>query len=103
MIHTLPERDYIWDELRPHGRVVFYEGDDPSGFAAEMLALDIDVTAPIPWDPWAFPDETDSLHVPFSGAWGGYLRDPFGRHFAFYIPVGRVEEIYAPDRWPLGS
>jgi hypothetical protein len=76
--------ELTWDDLCPQGRVVFYEGDDPDRFAAEMAALGIDVRAdlPAPWRPeyaW-YPD--------------GY---------AFHLPAGRVEEIYGSDRWELGS
>jgi hypothetical protein len=71
-----------YDELFPHGRIVFYEGDDPDRFAAEMAALGIDVRY-VPDDGGATPD--------------------WDRLRSFYIPPGRVEEIYIAGRWALGS
>jgi hypothetical protein len=66
------------DEYFPEGRDVFYEGDDPAGFAVEMRELyGIDVTASGDWS------EEDG--------WG------------FEIPAGLVEEIYGSDRWVIGS
>ncbi|HSS12238.1 MAG TPA: hypothetical protein VLL25_20285 [Acidimicrobiales bacterium] len=77
-----------WDELCPDGAIRFYEGDDPDGFAAEMLALfGIDVRAPIPEDEWER---------------GGYCWNEF-RSYRFVIPPGLVGAVYGSDRWPLGS
>jgi hypothetical protein len=80
-----------WDEICPDGALRYYEGDDPDGFAAEMLELyNLDVRAPRPagwegrtsWDS-EFEGEPDRI---------------------FYIPPGLVEEIYgAGHRWPIGS
>src|SRR5262249_48235807 len=70
-----------WDDLHPNGRIVFYEGDDPDGFAAEMRTLGIDVRAPIP-DGWSTTWDTARV---------------------FFIPPGHVEEIYGSERWKLGS
>jgi hypothetical protein len=71
-----------WDELCPDGAIRYYEGDDPDGFAAEMLALyNIDVRELAPTELFAGWDEERS----------------------FFIPAGLVGEIYGSDRWPLGS
>lgn len=64
-----------WDELRPEGRTVFYEGDDPDRFIAEMRDIGIEIDL----DSW---EEFD---------------------FSFSIPPGRVEEVYGSGRWHLGS
>ena len=97
----VPNQDADWDDLRPNGRVVYYEGDDPDGFAAEMLELGIDVHSPCPWEPW---DPTGELK-PAGSQFGkpSFDLDPFGRTYMFFIPPGRVEEIYGSERWLLGS
>ena len=73
-----------WDELCPDGAVRFYEGDDPDGFAAEILELfGIDVRAPEPGDD------------------GRPMRWESDREF--FVPAGLVESVYGSDRWTLGS
>jgi hypothetical protein len=80
-----------WNDLCPDGALRYYEGTDPDGFAAEMMALGIDVRAPIPnnggWDrPMGWDESVGNEQMR-----------------AFWIPAGRVGEIYGSDRWPLGS
>lgn len=65
-----------WDLLCPNGRNVYYEGTNPTLFAAAMLQIGIDVTE--------------------SG-------NDWTVRRSFFIPAGRVEEIYGSGRWPLGS
>jgi hypothetical protein len=47
------DRSHIksWKELFPEGRVIYYEGNDPAGFAKEMkqkYSLDVQVTLHCP-------------------------------------------------------
>lgn len=73
-----------WDQLFPEGRVVFYEGDDPTTFAREMRELyGIDVAAPAPA---GFPYQPTWLEAE-----------------SFFIPAGLVEAVYGSGRWELGS
>jgi hypothetical protein len=76
------EVEPTWDELFPDGRIVFYEGDDPDRFAFEMRLRGIDVRKPP-------ANLVDRVH------WDE------GR--SFYIPPGRMEEIYGSGRWSIGS
>ena len=74
------------DDIFPQGRVVFYEGDDPEGFAKEMAALGIDIEAQPPDDIAAWLNRANWKEIR-----------------SFFIPPGRLEEIYNNDRWLLGS
>lgn len=83
-----------WDDLCPHGAIRHYEGDDPHGFAAEMLDLfGFDVT------------QGGEVHdVDENGVDHGYRWGRFPEHgFSFLIPAGLVEAVYGSERWPLGS
>jgi len=89
-----------WDELCPDVAVRYYEGDDPEGFAAEMLELfGIDVRAPydpgtglraLGWDELIEPRDGEESFEPFPAR-------------AFFIPAGLVEAVYGSDRWDIGS
>lgn len=70
-----------WDDLWPEGRVGFYEGSDPDGFADDVEnEFGIDVTEGGTNKTW------DEDHG-----------------FSFFIPPGLVGAIYGSERWPLGS
>jgi hypothetical protein len=85
-----------WDELYRGGAIRFYEGDDPDGFAAEMLAeFGLDVRKRIDWIPAASAHEGD--------AYGWDIEIDGEPMLAFWIPGGLDETIYGSDRWPLGS
>lgn len=71
---TLP----TWKELFPHGRFIFYEGDEPQKFVEE-------IRTEFGFDPSA--DEQlwrESSHQ-------------------FYCPPGILDAIYGSARWPMGS
>jgi hypothetical protein len=68
--------DTTWHDLFPEGRDIFYEGDDPAGFAAE-------IRAEFGFDPAADPN------------WPGDHR--------FRCPPEHLEAIYGSSRFPLGS
>lgn len=72
-----------WDEMFPEGRVVFYEGDDPENFEQEMKSIGIDVNYSLE-NKWMNPCDWREMR-------------------SFYIPSGRVEEIYGSNNWTLGS
>ncbi len=75
-----------WDERCPDGAVRYYEGDDPDGFAAKMMAeFGFDVRAPYQ-DAW--------VRLDWNHAEGGR---------AFFIPPGLVGAVYGSERWPIGS
>jgi hypothetical protein len=65
-----------WRELFPEGRHIFYEGDDPEGFCAE-------VRAEFGFDP----------SVPACRPDGG----------GFWCPPEHLDAIYGSGRWPMGS
>jgi hypothetical protein len=83
-----------WDDLCPNGAVRYYEGDDPDGFAAEMVAeFGFDVTE---------GDEecgVDSNGREWSYRWAWTEKSGY----SFLIPPGLVEAVYGSERWPLGS
>jgi hypothetical protein len=79
-----------WNELCPDGANRWYEGDDPEGFAKEMMELfGLDVRAP-------FPEGFES-----SLGWDSLVDGEPSRHF--HIPAGLAGEVYGSERWPLGS
>jgi hypothetical protein len=96
---TTTEKTVSWDELYPFGRIVFYEGDDYGGFAAEIKTLygiDVNAAPPGGWEAWHY---TKPPSVPF-----GVHDEAIGfERSDFFIPAGLVQEIYGGRRWPLGS
>ena len=64
-----------WQELHPNGRHIYYEGDDPEGFAQEILAE------------FGFDPSADEL-------WGGdaIMLGPNGEHWA--DPFGRIHYFH---------
>ena len=86
-----------WVDLYPEGRLFWYEGDDPDGFAAEvMVRFGLDVTARIP----DFMD--DELHHNYP--WGTVTTDENGldpvTSYEFYCPPELLDEA---DAWPVGT
>lgn len=69
----------IWDDLFPDGRVVFYEGKDPKGFAAEMKAK------------FGFDLSENNPH------WSKY----YG--YSFHCPGRCINQVYGSSKYPLGS
>jgi hypothetical protein len=67
-----------WAELFPEGRFIFYEGDDPTGFADEI------------WERFNFA-------VDQSPKWKG------GGDPGFHCPAQLLDEIYGSGRYPMGS
>jgi hypothetical protein len=66
---------YPWHELFPEGRDIFYEGDDPDGFAAQIRAE------------FGFDPAADSC-------WDEMQR--------FHCPAKHLDAIYS-GRFPMGS
>lgn len=73
-----PARDRLatWSELFPHGRDIFYEGDDPAAFARQIEAR------------FGFNPAADL-------AWGVSCR--------FFCPSEHLDAIYGDETLPLGS
>jgi hypothetical protein len=71
----IPTTSKAWTSYSPMDEWLFYEGTDPVGFAAEMLAeFGIDVRRPKDPDRWQ-------------------------RGMCFFIPPGQIEAVYGPGRW----
>jgi hypothetical protein len=86
-----------WRELFPNGRHIYYEGDDPDGFAAE-------IRTEFGFDPTTIPN---SVLYSANPLWGLYYpaddrRDAF-ISYSFHCPPGILDAIYGSDRWPMGS
>jgi hypothetical protein len=77
-----------WSELFPTGRDIYYEGDDPDGFAAELAATyGFDPrTDPHWWD--VIPGDDDA--EPFSS-------------YRFHCPAELLDAVYGNPAYPLGS
>jgi hypothetical protein len=73
MGHAIP----AWREMFPDGRDIFYEGDDPEGFAATIRSeFGFDPAGPT-WD---------------------------NEHgWRFRCPPGHLDAIYGSGRFPMGS
>ena len=77
-----------WSEMMPDGRLVFYEGNDPKGFAAEMKSkFGLDVRA---------------KNQPTNGLWGKPSFTKKGG-YSFHCPGHLMDEIYGNAKYPLGS
>lgn len=68
-----------WKDMFPNGRILFYEGNDPKGFAKEMLTKH------------GFDPSKDNTHW---NAEHGY---------SFLCPAGLIDTVYGNDEYPLGS
>ena len=75
-----------WNALFPEGRHIFYEGNDPKGFAKEIKKrFGFDVTKDPSW----------GIRIP-----GGKGLDPFNS-YAFDCPPGILDAVYT--EYPMGS
>jgi hypothetical protein len=81
-------------KLFPEGRDLYYEGDDPDGFARQ-------IKAEFGFDPSADPHWGGAPVM--VGPHGEDLEDPFGRVYLFRCPPEHLDAIYRSDRFPLGS
>ena len=83
---TLHYRAKPWSEMYPDGREIFYEGDDPAGFAATVR------------DRFGFDPSA-------TATWGETLFD--GREtfqsYAFHCPAEHLDTLYGTGEYPLGS
>jgi hypothetical protein len=83
-----PERGWSWRELRPEGREIYYEGDEPEKFVEE-------IKAEFGFDPSAYE---------FWGEWCEGDDDCPGFHsYPFHCPPGILDAVYGSSRWRLGS
>lgn len=77
-----------WADLFPDGRDIFYEGDDPDEFAAEIAAkYGFDPRTDMRW--WDVIDGGDGM-------------EPFVSH-RFRCPAHLLDAIYGNDKYPMGS
>jgi len=65
-----------WRELCPEGRDIFYEGDDPAGFAQQIKAE------------FGFDPAGDPM---------------WGVQYQFHCPAEHLDAIYGSARFPMGS
>jgi len=85
----LDEEMLPWSKLFPEGRHIYYEGNDPVGFRAQIMKeFGFDPGTSEGWGRWV---ETD--------------REPEGGFYSysFYCPVEHLDAIYGNDRFPMGS
>lgn len=68
-----------WSELFPRGRIIFYEGDNPKQFAADILAR------------FGFDPSKDNPH------WNTRCG------FSFDCPAEHLDAIYGTGQYPMGS
>jgi hypothetical protein len=75
-----------WASLFPEGRDIFYEGDDPAGFASQ---IETEFGFRPTLDPrWGVLIKTDSLSF---------------TSYCFYCPARHLDAIYGSDRFEVGS
>ena len=74
----------VWEDLFPKGRDIFYEGNDPRGFRAEMRAK------------FGF----DPITSPPKGYWH---RLTWQKERCFNCPANVLDTIYGNTKYPLGS
>ena len=78
--------DATWSDLFPAGRRIFYEGNDPAGFARQVLAE------------FGFsPDGDPRWGEPYDYVHFGYTS------YSFHCPPEHLDAIYGSDRFPMGS
>ena len=77
-----------WRKLCPEGRDIFYEGNEPEKFAAEMLAE-------FGFDPSDNPGW--GRHFPADETCPAFYSYPF------HCPAEHLDAVYGSDRWELGS
>jgi hypothetical protein len=78
-----------WSEMFPEGRDIFYEGDDPEGFADAMRDQ-------FRFDPSEHPNWEKWIEYSPSGPDGFWS-------FGFRCPAEHLDEVYGSGRWQLGS
>lgn len=77
-----------YSEYWPEGRELYYEGDDPNGFAATIRAeFGFDPVTDPDWGVWVEEDNPD----------GGY------RYYPFHCPSEHLEAVFCSGRFPIGS
>lgn len=85
--HVNPVRG--WGAMFPDGRWVFYEGEDPDGFANEMV------------EKFGFDPRKDN------DLWGADNDpdedEPEFRSYQFFIPGEHMDAVYGNHDYPLGS
>ena len=97
-----------WRELFPEGRHVFYEGDDPEGFCAEINAgfgFDPSNQACHP-DGCGWLSSTDRPGARICRdrlPWGITVEGNESPTYFFWCPPEHLDAIYGSDRWPMGS
>ncbi|MBO0834087.1 MAG: hypothetical protein J2P28_01040 [Actinobacteria bacterium] len=90
-VSKLDDAKPAWRELFPNGRCIFYEGNDPRGFAEQIRAQ-------FGFDPAADPHWGKGL---MHGPDGEDLDDPFGRSYGFHCPPQHLDAIY--NGFQMGS
>lgn len=81
-----------WVAMYPEGRFLYFEGDDPEGFASKIRKeRGFDPSADPRWGTGTEPSHT-----------GGDITDPFGRLYGFHCPQEHLAAING-GRFPIGS
>lgn len=76
-----------WSELFPEGRWLYYEGDDPEGFANEMVSeFGFDPSECDGWAQTILNDEPEMCSM----------------SYGFYCPASCIDQVYG-GTYPLGS
>jgi hypothetical protein len=70
------ERESRWADLFPEGRGIYYEGDDPEGFVAEIKTK------------YNFDPSAD---------------DGWSTSYRFFCPAHLLDSIYGDGNYPMGS
>jgi hypothetical protein len=78
-------RQSTWRSMFPDGRHIFYEGDDPAGFARQVQAE------------FNFDPAVDSSWGRRIGGDGGF------DSYSFHCPPELLDPIYGDSRFPMGS
>jgi len=91
-----------WSQLCPDGRTLYYEGDDPDGFArAVKTQFGFDVAEHRGYWPVKNDDESYSYKPHSEPTWNE------SHGWQFHCPVEHIDAIYGDEtfrrRWPLGS
>lgn len=77
-----------WADLFPNGREIFYEGDDPDGFASDIA------------ETYGFDPRTDPRWwevIEGDGDMEAFVV------YGFHCPPELLDAIYGNDAYPLGS
>jgi hypothetical protein len=88
--------DQTWGGLFPAGRHIYYEGNDPDGFCAEIKDhFGFDPSAQESWGRWIEPG---FVNIDGADCWVEGFRS-----YGFDCPPEHLDAIYAPGRWLMGS